>query len=390
MQRLQRVIDEASDGDTVLVNPGTYQGHLNYDGKSITVRSTKGPAVTTLAGTHKSSVVIFESGETSDAVLQGMTVEKGYNLYDGGGIYIAGGASPTIRDDVIRRNVGCGGGAGIFVWYGAPLITDNTIKGNVGGSYAGCGGGGLDGGGVLAQDSDPTIVGNTIVDNTMDAGAGIAVTYGSALIEDNVIEGNNNGGSGGSSGIELYSTAAGTEVIQNLVINEGTGSQSSEVRVASDSPVALVSNTIFAAADDYGVWVDDSSSPPDLINNIIEGDQVPLGCGSTYTVNPYLSHNDVWGPSNATGVCAELLLSQSNIAVPADFVNLRKLNLHETSTSATVNAGENSDVEYPFTLPATDLSGQPRIVGGTVDMGAYEFQGNQKGGDSIRKGSTSS
>jgi hypothetical protein len=375
MKRLQKVIDESSDGDTILVNPGTYSGYLNFNGKSVTVMSTKGPALTILAGRHKNSVVTFENNETSDAVLQGVTVEDGSNSYGGGGIYIAGGASPTIRNDVVTRNVGCGGGAGIYVWYGDSLITDNTIEKNVGGSDVGCSGGGLDGGGILADGGDPTIIDNVIVDNTMDAGAGVAVSYGAALIEDNVIEGNNNDGSGGSSGIELYSTEAGTKIIQNVVVNEGTGTQSSEVRVATDDPAVLVNNTIVAAADDYAVWVDDSSSPPRLINNIIEGDQVPLGCGSTYSVNPYLSHNDVWGPSSATGICAELLDSQSNISVAAHFARLRSLNLHETASSPTVNAGENSDADYPFRLPATDLSGQPRIVGGTVEMGAYEYQG---------------
>ena len=41
-----------------------------------------------------------------------------------------------------------------------------------------------------------------------------------------------------------------------------------------------------------------------------------------------------------------------------------------SATSSAINAGDNSLISG-YT---TDLLGNPRIVGGTVDMGAYEFE----------------
>src|SRR5437762_4550685 len=104
---IQAAINAASDGDTVLVAPGTYRENISFMGKAITVTSSGGPAVTTINGGARGTVVMFITNEGRNSVLSGFTVTNGnsylnyQNLgildYEGGGIYV-NSASPTITN----------------------------------------------------------------------------------------------------------------------------------------------------------------------------------------------------------------------------------------------------------------------------------------------------
>lgn len=89
---IQAAINAASNGDTVLVAPGTYKEQINFLAKAIVVRSQGGNKVTTIDGASVAGPVVrFVSGETLKSVLQGFTIQNGTLCcfpYEGGGIEV--------------------------------------------------------------------------------------------------------------------------------------------------------------------------------------------------------------------------------------------------------------------------------------------------------------
>ena len=139
---IQGGINLASDGDTVLVDIGTYFENINFNGKNITVGSLflttndrSFISKTIIDGNQNSSVVRIDNGEDTTAVLCGFTITNGVggkHCWRTGCSYWAGGircenSSPKFTDLLIIENMG----GGISLSYSNPILIGVTIKGNV-------------------------------------------------------------------------------------------------------------------------------------------------------------------------------------------------------------------------------------------------------------------
>ena len=136
---IQAAINSANYGDTVLVFPGNYLENINYNGNCVTVASlymiTNNPdyvSQTIIDGNQNGSVVTFESGEGSSAILTGFTVTNG-NSDEGGGIYL-NSSSPILKNLTIKNNnTSYYGGGGIYCnSYSIPHIENVILIGNSG------------------------------------------------------------------------------------------------------------------------------------------------------------------------------------------------------------------------------------------------------------------
>jgi len=132
---IQSAINAALEGDEVIVAEGTYLENLNFQGKAITVSSSdpNDPNVvqnTIIDGSvpedpNFGSVVIFNSGEEQNSVLEGFTITGGTGSWIvvswefkglrwnrcGGGVLCYNMSAPTVRKNIFQDNMaGQGGG----------------------------------------------------------------------------------------------------------------------------------------------------------------------------------------------------------------------------------------------------------------------------------------
>ena len=377
---IQDAIAVANPGDVIVVAPGTYHENINFNGKAITVRSSSGSKVTIIDGGKVGPVVTFNSSEGSKSVLSGFTLQNGTSTfnssYSGGGIYIAS-ASPIIRNNVIQNNTACSDGGGIGVSFGSPQIRNNIIKGN---SQSGCSGGPGGGGISVLGSSSVVITGNRILNNSWGSnGGGITLfASGTTTIENNVFSGNSSsGGQGGG----IYIVNGSTPLIVQNLFYANTGSQGGAIYFLVPSGVTgplLVNNTIVggtAVTQGSAVYASGFDSQVLFYNNLLIGltGQNAVYCDSSYsTTPPVFTNNDAYSPSGSglTGTCASQEGTSGNISVDPLFVSTKKNNYQLQSGSLAINTGDNSAPD----IPTKDLAGKPRIVGGIIDMGAYEFQ----------------
>ncbi|MEZ6195837.1 MAG: right-handed parallel beta-helix repeat-containing protein [Planctomycetota bacterium] len=398
---IQGAIVAAANGDTILVGAGTWTEQLDFLGKAIHVKGL-GPSLTTIDAQNQGSVVRFSSGEQSNSILEGIRLtggrgdyftEAGASQHSGGGIVITGSfygsatpiCSPTIIDVLVD---GCFGnaGAGIFVWgashahlidcrvvgstrvdplglvsysYGGEgiLVERNAYVTMTGGEISqsdGAGYGGLDcstpsliedvlislnfGGGICTEGSQHVIRRCRIWGNfSLYQGGGICLANGGpsflsspVLIEDCVIEGN-------------YAPFAGGAIAGQSFVNIAV---SNCTIVGNVAPMNAALYTIsFAAAD--------------IRNSIVRGNgPAPLYVTPTGLGGLTIRNSNVEFGASGPG----------NVDVDPRFVDVGSHDYRLAHDSPMIDAGDDS-------LASTgglDRGGLPRILNGTVDIGAHE------------------
>jgi len=391
---IQSAINAASNGDTVLVAPGTYVENINFNGKAITLTSSSGPAVTIIDGNHNGTVVTFNHSETASSVLSGFTIQNGFQSGGfGAGITITS-ASPTISANVITGNHAAVA-IGIYVNGGSPLITNNTIANN---DQTGAGDGGLGGGGIAVagsstSPSNPQIISNTITNNSVASGGdggGIAVAYfSSPLIQGNLIRANSAYNNGGGVSLNSYNSPVASD---NVIVNNNEGGGGSGgglyVFARSGATVSVVNNTIAgntALDGSSGIFTTGIAQYAVLTNNIVVAAAAQTGvtCDTLWSsVSPVFSYNDVY---SATGTAWTATCDHSsnpgNISADPLFLSAPNNDFHLSLGSPAVDAGNNG----ASNLPATDYDNNPRISDGNndgvsvVDLGAFEITATSSG-----------
>jgi hypothetical protein len=423
---IQGAINSASNGEQIIVSPGTYRERINFRGKDIVLSSSDPTSTTVVArtiidGQAAGSVVTFSGSEPPSCVLSGFTIGNGRSTV-GAGIR-GNGTHATIQNNNITSNSGPSGnpsnnwGAGLHNCDG--LIQFNHIRNNICyGGYSVVGYGKNQGGGLYGCDG--VIQYNTISNNRADAcyyllgiywvpffigdGGGL---YGcNGTIQSNIIS-NNEGGYGGGLcacngtirnnavlsnagdiGGGLYG-CVGTIENNTISGNRASGYNSYGAGLAYCIG-GLIQNNIIT-----GNWAGNSSGGlsscgPTIRNNTIYGNSADeFGGGLVYCTginnciiwqNTAPRNVQMYGCETPAHCCIQDWTGEGvgNISSDPQLVDPENDDFHLKSTSPCIDAGGDvpgltQDFEgdpRPF-----DGTSEPRGDGTDYDIGADEFIG---------------
>jgi len=342
---IQAAINDANDGDTIIVGPGIYFENINFLGKSITLRSTHPDdpnvvANTVIDGSNSTdpnigSVVTFANGEVAGSVLDGFTITGGTGSWlaiswefkglrwnrCGGGVVCYNMSAPTVTNNVFLNNT-AGQGGGYYI-YGdpvdpddpsypdirlSPIIANNRFVNNSAvvdhgfappnDDYPNNDHG--DGGAIVAfQGCDAVITGNSMLNNHADmyGGAIHERQWSNGLIEDNRIEGNDS-----ALGAGIHITYISSPTIRDNLIRANTagalGGGGIYVYYYSNPPIEqniITQNTSLNGAGIAIYW----ESSPIVRNNLIyrnySGAGIQIVSGSPTITHNTITHNSYDG-----------------------------------------------------------------------------------------------
>jgi hypothetical protein len=327
--RIQDAVNVTVPGATVTVANGVYATGVGsmYGtmldrvaiGRPITVRSVNGPQSTWIVGqqvpgTTNGNGAIRCVSLTSGATLSGFTLN--------------GGATKLSGDESRERS-----GGGVWCMAETAVVTNCVIMGN----YA-CSGGGASGGTLIhcTLANNQTFGPGFSLDGGMSCGGG---AYGSTL-DRCVLTGNSATAGGGAARSALVNC-----ILSGNSASGGVGGGGGWA--AGFRNCTVTGNT--AAGGGGG------ASECSLWNSIVYYNSATNWPDA---VSCYADNSCATGGLSGTG----------NITSAPLFVDLAGGNLRLQPNSPCVNTGINSEARG-----LTDFDGNPRIVGGTVDMGAFEF-----------------
>jgi len=291
----------------------------------------------------------------------------------GGGFISAASTTTTITGNTITGNTATNRFGGGFSSSGSTIITGNTITGNT--ATNGSGGG-------FYSFGSTTITGNTITGNTAGDNGGGFVSGGN--ITGNTITGNTaTNGSGGGFFSNGSPTITGNTITGNTATNRsGGGFFSTKETIITSSII-----TDNAAGESGGGFY---SADIQIINSIIinnnatNGIYISSGTGN-YILNSIFINNGTYDVTGSSGVVATIYnnyIDESKVNIQSfkknnifggdlDFTYQANGDFHIGENSILIDTGT-TDVS-DVTFPESDMDGNKRVVGSSIDIGLYEL-----------------
>lgn len=422
---IQKGIDAAQEGDSVLVANGIYTGignrDLNFNGKNLTLQSAGGAENCIIdCGGTSSRGIRFRNGETAEAIVDGFTIRNGYVLSGGSGIYILD-SSPTIVRCRIENNGpsgGFGNGGGMSLTNSNARIVACTFVGNTAER----------GGAISLRDSSPTITNCGFTSNSGRVntsvlrhcyGGAIDIIRGNPTMSHCAFVGNTTNAAGTATG---FGGGIATDdcglTMSHCILITNTGPEAGGIYAAGSTLTVnncrFFTNQSLSSQSGFGGGISQRGGLILITNALFDGNQAAVN-GGAVSVRPSAGGVPASATILHTTFAANQALGGGALAVVGSSVNATSSVLW-SNIGAEVLAGSQgfigvtySDVQGGFPgvgninanplfvdplsgnfriqegspcfdaalnnapgLPPIDLDGGPRVLRAAPDMGAYE------------------
>ncbi len=316
---IQAAIDDANNGDAILVADGTYTGNGNRDidfkGKAITVKSENGAetCIIDCQGSEKDLHRGFHlhTNERNDSVIDGFTIKNGC-AYDGGGLKCSN-SSPIVKNCVIRDNIAAiahgdpfsflTAGGGIYSYAGTLKILNCYFYGNIATGY---------GGAIYSSSSSSSLINCKLSNNRASKGGAILLYKDEMQIKNCVFSSNYTTAIDAGMGGGIYCNRSNSEINNCSLINNVGNNKGGGIYL-SNSNVTINNTIIF-----------DNSAP--------KGPEIGLQYGGFEPSSLIISHSDVKGGIIEIYIDDQSVIDwkEGNIDIDPLFINPGYWNLNDT------------------------------------------------------------
>jgi len=422
---LQQALAVAVTGDRILVADGTYtptatadrkisfqlktgvsvfggyagHGAANPDARDVKVYQTiLSGNIGEINNRHDNSYHVVRASSVYSTVLDGVTITGGeandLNYEDssyGAGMYISY-SSPTLTNCTFSGNSADFNGGGIWIGsYSSPNLTNCAFSANAADQ-----GGGMYNRGMYNETSSTSLTNCTFNDNSAGDGAGMYTSYSSPILTNCVFSRNSAIGDGwiSSAGGGIYNDE-GSPILTNCRFSGNSATNYGGAFYSDFLSSSRLTNCAFsgnwAGERGGGMYISESDSPPRLTNCTFSGNSA-CEAGGVYSIlsqsysNPVLINCILWGNQASAGSQISLGATVSFSDIEGGFAGAGNLNtdplflrdpspgpdgewgtvdddygdLRLFAVSSAVDAGNNAAVPTGTGI-ATDLSGNSRF-----------------------------
>ena len=332
--------------------------------------------------TDNSYHVVDITSTAATTVLDGFTIVNGYaDTGDnavveedvGGGIYSDESGNAQLSNLQVVDNFAFGDGAGVYLDASSnPVLTNVDIVNNEAQQF---------GGGLRTRDSSPTLNSVTFSGNFAgEEGGGVSNIEGEPIFNQVIFNGNVANNFGGAI-ISLEND--GVEIDNSLFQNNQ--SQTGGAIYNKDSNLLVNNSTFFGNQADFaGAVYSFDDNDPLTTDSVISNSILSNNFGALDELQIINESTDFSSTVATTTISNSIVEGGydggANILdVDPRFVNPEEGDFKIRSNSPAIDVGDGSVIDAEF-----DLAGEERVINGSVDLGAYEFQDNLPAGTVYR------